>query len=276
MKQLINHHVHSTGSDGKLSPEEVIKFAISKKLNFICFTDHYPYPPDHLEWGKDFHSEKYYNQIKELIEKYKDKIEISFGAEFNWVENREKWTDNEIKKRHYDYVLGSLHDLKFNNKIYEITSSKEKLAEAIKDFSGIKDFAKEYYRQMGLLIKSNLFDAIGHFDVIRMWSETLSKELEKEQWYKEEVIKTLDLAKEKKIVIEINTGGWRRLCKEQYPSFWILIEMRKRNIPITICIDSHYETEIDNGFHEAINLAKKAGYKSILKFKNRKPIEIKI
>lgn len=129
---------------------------------------------------------------------------------------------------------------------------------------------------MGLLIKSNLFDAIGHFDVIRMWSETLSKELEKEQWYKEEVIKTLDLAKEKKIVIEINTGGWRRLCKEQYPSFWILIEMRKRNIPITICIDSHYETEIDNGFHEAINLAKKAGYKSILKFKNRKPIEIKI
>lgn len=78
MKQLINHHVHSTGSDGKLSPEEVIKFAISKKLNFICFTDHYPYPPDHLEWGKDFHSEKYYNQIKELIEKYKDKIEISF------------------------------------------------------------------------------------------------------------------------------------------------------------------------------------------------------
>jgi len=79
--ELINHHVHSTGSDGELTPEQVIELAIENNLTFICFTDHYPYPPGFREWGIIFHSQDYYENIGKLKQKYKNKIEISFRAD---------------------------------------------------------------------------------------------------------------------------------------------------------------------------------------------------
>ena len=63
-KFLINHHVHTTGSDGKLSPEETIKLAIDLGLKFICFTDHYINPPYISADTRDFHSEEYYKKGK--------------------------------------------------------------------------------------------------------------------------------------------------------------------------------------------------------------------
>ena len=40
--------------------------------------------------------------------------------------------------------------------------------------------------------------------------------------------------------------------------------------------DSHFPHEIDNGLENVIELAKKAGYDSILKFKNRTSYKIEI
>ncbi len=40
MPQKADLHIHTTCSDGKLSPEEVIKLAVSKKLKTVSITDH--------------------------------------------------------------------------------------------------------------------------------------------------------------------------------------------------------------------------------------------
>jgi histidinol phosphatase-like PHP family hydrolase len=37
----INFHMHSTGSDGKMKPEEVVQEAIAAGIKYMCFTDHY-------------------------------------------------------------------------------------------------------------------------------------------------------------------------------------------------------------------------------------------
>lgn len=276
MNHLINHHVHSTGSDGKLSPEQTIKLAIKKNLNFMCFTDHYPYPADVDDWGKDFHSEEYYKQIQKLIKKYKDKIEISFGGEFDWIETHSEYTKKEINKRKYDFILCSIHKIKIKNKYLTINNSEEIWNKILIEIKGVKNLIKEYYKQLRLAAKSRLFDCIAHFDLIKIYNENSKYFNENEKWYKEEVLKTLDSIKNNNLCIEINTSGIRRKCKEQYPSFWILKIANKMNIPITISSDSHYPEDIDKDLLHAINLAKKAGYSSIIKFKNRKPIKISI
>ena len=273
MDQLINHHVHTTGSDGKLSPEETIKLAIEKKLTFICFTDHYPFPPNFKEWGRDFHSEEYYKEIKKTIEKYKDKIEISFGAEFNWVPDYVEWTKKEIKKREYDFILGSVHTIENNNKT--INGSENTWKKLIEDYRGIKNLVKEFYYQTRLMADSELFDCVAHFDLIKIQNKNSKYFNENDDWYKKEVLKTLNRIKKTKIAIEINTSGERK-SGEDHPSFWILQEMKKRNIPITIGSDSHSPEQIDYRLKEAIQSAKKAGYTSIVKFKNRKAISIPI
>ena len=70
-------HNHSTGSDGKLTPEELIKKAIELGWDYAYFTDHYFNPPDS---GINFDDKNYFNEayakkVKQLKEKYKDKIE---------------------------------------------------------------------------------------------------------------------------------------------------------------------------------------------------------
>ncbi|MBS3087912.1 PHP domain-containing protein [Candidatus Pacearchaeota archaeon] len=37
---MIDLHIHSTASDGELSPEELVDLAIEKKISVIAITDH--------------------------------------------------------------------------------------------------------------------------------------------------------------------------------------------------------------------------------------------
>lgn len=273
--KLINHHVHTTGSDGKLSPEDTAKLAIEKGLSFICFTDHYPYPKGTDNWSKNFHSEEYYNQVQKTINRLEDKIEISFGAEIGWIPKNKDWIINEVKKRKYDYLLGAVHHLG-NTTDYSINASEKNWNETIEAYKGIEELVRKYYSQLRSMIESEIFDGVAHFDLVKIWNENSKYFSENEKWYKQEVIKTLEIIKKTGICIEINTSGVRKKSKEIHPSFWILLESKKRYIPITIGSDSHYPEEIDNGLEKAIELAKKAGYDYILKFKSRTPNKVEI
>ncbi|VVB78911.1 phosphatase YcdX [uncultured archaeon] len=274
-KPLINHHVHTTGSDGKLSPEDTIKLAIEKGLNFICFTDHYPCPDGFDKWFCGFHSEEYYANVMGLKQKYKDRIDISFGAEVNWFLGHEDWIKKEVKKRKYDYILGAAHHLGRPSHL-SINNSEKNWNETIKHFGSIEELIKEYYTQVRLMAKSGLFDCIAHFDLVKVWNEDSKYFSEDEKWYRQEVIKTLETIKESGICIEINTSGRRKKSRDEHPSFWILEETGKMKIPLTIGSDSHNPSDIDYGLERAMELAKKADYSDILIFKERKPIQVKI
>jgi histidinol-phosphatase (PHP family) len=274
---LINSHVHSTGSDGKLTPEEMTKEAINAGLSYICFCDHYKRPEAFRKSKENFDYEAYVNEIKRLQKKYKDKIEIAFGTEIDWFEKYQDWISNEVgnHKNRYDMIIGSIHYLFDGNEYHPLDSTKETW-EKVADKVGIKEFVMEYYNQLRLMIKSNLFNCIGHFDIIKIYNKDFRLFNEQEDWYKEEVLKTLDEAAKLKICIEINTHGFKKEVGVQYPSEWILKEMNKRNIPITISSDAHRTGEIGDRLFDAYNLARKAGYESIVKFKNRKMIREKL
>ena len=55
-----NHHVHTTGSDGKLKPEELIKLAIKRKFNVLGIADQFP-PDGSIERVK---------MVSDLVEEY--------------------------------------------------------------------------------------------------------------------------------------------------------------------------------------------------------------
>lgn len=70
---LQDMHLHTNYSDGKNSPEEMIRAAISLGISNICFTDHVR--KDSL-WVVD-----YINELESLKSKFKDKIRIDIGVE---------------------------------------------------------------------------------------------------------------------------------------------------------------------------------------------------
>lgn len=280
MVTLINFHMHSTGSDGRLSPEEVVKEAINGGIHYMCFTDHYRRPKS-LKTGWNtlgFHSKEYVEEIRRLQKEYKDKIDISYGAEVDYMPGHKIWIKNELAKEKYDFIIGSVHLIFGKDKIHHFMYSNgqgSKWKTSAEDFGGVKSFVKAYYRQLRDMIKSGLYDSVGHFDVIKIHNNPQIFS-ENEKWYTDEVIKTLDILKKSKMAMEINTSGISRDVGEVYPSPWILKEAKKRNIPLTIGTDSHSGEFISKELLRAYALAKEAGYSQIVRFKDRKMISISI
>jgi len=278
----INFHIHSNGSDGQLTPEQVVKEAIEAGISFMCFTDHYRQPfLIEPKWPTEgFHSKDYVNEVRKLQEIYKNQIDISFGAEFDWIESYKTWLKKEIIKEKYDYIIGSIHILMKDGQLsYGLDfgkDGKEEWTKHIESFGGIKLFAKEYYKQMRLMAKSGLYDAVGHFDLVKIYNKDSSFFSENEDWYKQEVLSTLDIIADSKLALEINIRGFYKTVGVQYPSLWILKEARKRNIPITIGTDCHRKGEVGQDIDKAYDLARQAGYTEIVRFKARKMISIPI
>ncbi|MFA6065469.1 MAG: histidinol-phosphatase [archaeon] len=273
--QKINMHVHSTGSDGKLPPEQVIQEAIKDKIDFLCITDHYPCPNNLDPYSKDNYKEGHFENLKALSEKYKSKINVCVGAEFDWVEGYKEWYKKEISKKPCDLVIGSIHAIFTKNGISGFWDKESDRKKFIEEFGGTKKYVLEYFKQMRLLIKSELFDCVGHFDVIKLNNRNNSLFSENEKWYIKEVKDCLDLLAKSKIVLEINARG---LVKghEQYPSLWILKEAKKRNIPLTIGTDFHNYGENEPYLEKIYHLAREAGYKEAVRFEKRKKIVVSI
>jgi histidinol-phosphatase (PHP family) len=264
-------HSHSTGSDGKLSPEAVVKKTIKLGWSYVYFTDHYKVPEIlKFDYYRGFFSDEYISSIKKLKEKHYDKIAIYFGGEFDFIKDHLSWTKKEIGLQDYDYVLGSIHKLKFKEDYFDIEDGKEKWIKTAELFGGTKKYILEYYAQVKLLIKSGVFDSLAHMDYIKVYNEDEELFSEQSDWYKTEINEVLRLLKKHKMALEINHGGLRK-CKETFPSAWILKEAQKLGVPITLGLDAHYDEHYSNENMETlIKAAKKAGYNEIAIFKKRK------
>ena len=59
---------------------------------------------------------------------------------------------------------------------------------------------------------------------------------------------------------EINTAGWRKDCREQYPAREFLALAHAAQVPLLINSDAHAVEELGAGFPEAVALAKSVGY----------------
>jgi histidinol phosphatase-like PHP family hydrolase len=73
-----DYHIHTSFSDGYVSPETVIQAAIDKKVHEICITDHYSYFKPAL---KHEDLELYFTTLEELKSIYANKIKVFIGIE---------------------------------------------------------------------------------------------------------------------------------------------------------------------------------------------------
>jgi histidinol-phosphatase (PHP family) len=121
---------------------------------------------------------------------------------------------------------------------------------------------------MRKMIKSKNFnfDIVSHFDLPK---KNNNFPLDKER-VNEEIHKTLNLIKEKNLVIEINTGGLRKEVEEQYPESSLIREIQRLNIPVLLGSDAHKPKELAYQFEGTIKLLKDVGFNQLAHFKKRK------
>ena len=126
------------------------------------------------------------------------------------------------------------------------------------------------------MIENEQFDIIAHFDKIKMHNRDRYFH-EDESWYRNLALETLDLIREKGLIMEINTRGiYKKRYNGFYPSPWLMEEACKMHIPAIISADAHHFSEITLEFAAAEEALKKAGYRSVVNFKNGRWVEVAI
>ena len=270
--QLFNLHTHSNFSDGKANAEDVVIEAVNQGLKVLGFSDHSPVPFENTFAIKNENVNNYISTIKSLKEKYQDKIDIYCSMEMDFIPGIIKDFKKTKEELGLDYMIGSVH-LVGNDieRLWFIDGSKvETYDEGLNNyFNGdIKKGVKTFFYQYNELIETEEFDIVGHFDKIKMHNRDRYF-LEEDKWYRDLLMETLTLIKEKSLIVEVNTRGiYKKRSTDFYPSSWILPIMREMNIPVVISSDAHLPNELTLCFKEAEDALKAAGYKETMCFQN--------
>ncbi len=270
--QLFNLHTHSNFSDGKAGAEDVVIEAINQGLKVLGFSDHSPVPFENNFAIKKDEVHNYISTIKSLKEKYQDKIDIYCSMEMDFIPGIVKDFKKTKEELGLDYMIGSVH-LVGNDieRLWFIDGSKvETYDEGLNNYfdGDIKKGVKTFFYQYNEMIETEEFDIVGHFDKIKMHNRNRYF-LEDDKWYRDLLMETLTLIKEKSLIVEVNTRGiYKKRSSDFYPSTWTLPIMREMNIPVVISSDAHLPNELTLCFEEAEKALKAAGYRETMCFKN--------
>jgi histidinol-phosphatase (PHP family) len=258
MVDLHNHTPlcnHATGT-----PEEYIQNAIKKGIKIYGFADHAP-----MEFDKKYRMDfsdmpAYENEIKKLKEKYKE-IKILLGYEVDFTPT--KFLDKRVLNSKVDYLIGSVHFLDnwgFDN------------PEFIKEWEhrNVDDVYKEYFSYIEKMALSNLFQIVGHIDLVKVFGHKPKKNIKDIAKNAIKAIKKADMA------VEINTAGLRKPVKELYPSDELLEMILDEKIDLTLSSDAHSPEQVGFGYEKALEKLKEFGVNELCYFENKQKRKIKI
>lgn len=246
-----NYHTHTKFSDGKNTPEEMIKAAIAIGFDSIGISDHSVTAFD-LSWCiLPDRQEEYVKTVLDLKEKYAGRIKVYCGLEQDHC--------SSPPPDGVEYLIGSVHWLKTGEAYLPLDESRDKLLAGIRDvFDGDADaLAEEYYRCVGSFADNPAVSVIGHFDLITKFDrfEPIFRSTERyTQAWQSAAKRLIDAGK----IFEINTGAIARgVRSEPYPAEDILKFLGENGAKAIISSDAHAADTMDYAFDMAENLAKK-------------------
>lgn len=116
--KIADCHMHSFfSSDSEAPTEEMVKRAVELGLPAICLTDHYDMDYSTGEFQLD--TPAYAAKIRELQEKYRDRIDIRFGVELGLQLHLKERMEEYVNAWPFDYVIGSMHVIDGKDPYYE-------------------------------------------------------------------------------------------------------------------------------------------------------------
>jgi histidinol-phosphatase (PHP family) len=248
---LHNHTILCNHAKGSI--DEYVQKAIDEKIKYFGFADHAPMNFD-TTYRMNFNQmQEYENSILDVREKYKKEISILLAYEVDFLAG---YMDERILSAKVDYLIGSVHfigEWGFDNPEF-IGEYKHK---------DINKIWQEYFDAIKALAKSNLFEIVGHIDLIKVFNFLPTKEI---KVLAKDAIKEI---KKANMVVELNAAGYRKPIKQPYPGKEIMELLCEYDIPITFSSDAHKPEQIGYMKEEIKEYAKEYGYKKCAIFSKK-------
>ncbi len=265
MTPKCNLHSHTTFCDGKNTAEEMVQGAIALGCETLGFSGHSTIEGESWTMTAEA-NEEYIREIERLKEKYRDKIEIALGIEFD--------ARSACDTSRYEYVIGALHAVKTKEFCFDVDHSLDFLTKKVNECYGgdFYAFTRDYYEGYYSLYDITKCDIVAHFDLVTKMNEGSRLFDESDKRYRRAALDALDyLLERKELIFEINTGAISRgYRKTPYPAEFILRRMAEKGARIILNSDTHAADTIFTCFDEATEYAKYCGVKSFNIMKNGK------
>ena len=221
--QYANIHTHTTFSDGKNTPEEMILKAIELGFSSIGISDHSETAFDSAYcMGADAYP-SYRKSVNELKEKYGDRIDVLCGIE------RDSYSP--VPCEGFDYIIGSVHYILYGR----------------------------YYDLVAEHALRKDFEVLGHFDLLNKFG--LFSDCTEE--YRAIALEALDACLSAVPYIEMNTGAISRGYKAVYPDDFFLRHILEKGGKIVLNGDSHSAQALDCHFDASVAKLKEIGFASL-------------
>lgn len=266
--QLSNYHSHCTFCDGRSTPEDFVKFAISHGFRAYGFSSHSPLPFETFwNMSKDDMPE-YLAEINRLKEKYAGRLEIYTSLEIDYLDETYNPSIAYFQELPLDYRIGSIHFLPLSEHLSEdnmvcIDGAFADYKDSVdRYFEGkISKLVTRYFDSTLKMIEAGGIDIVGHMDKIYMNGHKCEGFSFDADWYQKPFKAVLDLIAQKGLMVEVNT---KNLIKKQqiFPRKEYLGLLKDMNIPVMVNSDCHYPDLVNDGRTEAFEILKEIGFKT--------------
>ena len=238
-----NYHTHTTFCHGNDTPEQLVLKAIELGCPEIGLSSHSFTSFDDSYGMTREGTEQYKACIRELKQKYADKIKIYLGVEQDFY--------SDDAPCGYDYVIGSVHYLYRDGEYLSIDSDKDMLIDQVNKYYGgdIYAYVEQYFDTVAQVCEKTKCDIIGHFDLITKFNEDGSLFDVDSPRYRAAAYRALDALCATDAVFEINTGAIARgYTTKPYPADFILEELKARGRKLIFSSDCHDREQLLFGY----------------------------
>ncbi len=255
MKILSTPHAHTTYCDGKQSPEEMVLTAIEKGFVSLGLSEHGEQSIDSGSSLKHHQVEPYIAEVKQLQQKYADRIRLYLGIERDYY--------SLAKREDYEYVLGSFHYMKKDG----VLCAADGQPGPIHNFKAEQyggDAAKmvsDFYLGSGQYALEYRPEIFGHFDLIKKHNKQHEIYDPENKHIIDAAFQALDMIKESGALLEVNTGGMARSAQPTaYPDLIYLKRWHEIGGRIIVGSDCHNAPQLDYAFDEMPEYLRAAGF----------------
>jgi histidinol-phosphatase (PHP family) len=256
---LVDYHTHTAlCGHATGSVDDYVRAAVERGLSEIGFSDHAPLP-GHLREGitmKPDEMEFYLGLVADARDRHDGTIIIKTGMEVDYPFH-DSLDPRYFNDARIDYLIGSCHfidEWPFDHPGFMDEFERRDIDEVY----------RRYYEILGGLIRTGMFNIIGHLDLVKKFGHRPRADFAS-------ILRELArLCAASGTAVEINTAGLRKPVGELYPSRMIIDILFDENVPVTLGSDAHAPGEVAHEFHLAVGELHDAGYRSIAGFAGKK------
>lgn len=263
------YHCHCDYCDGKAPARSMARTAVEAGFDVLGFSSHAPLGRGIYDGNMKLERlGEYVAEIRAIGREYRSEgLEVLVGLEVDWLKGIQAPADGLFARAGLDYTIGSVHLVDLGFGPFAVDDEAARFDERVRADAGgdARRVWKAYYRELCGLVEAGGFDILGHHDLIMKNNQGGRWFDDGDPEYRAAALEPVRLLAGKGIAAEINYGCISRgKSKVPYPALFILREMRELGVPIVLSADAHAPEQLAANRSDAIELARAAGYRSVV------------